>query len=115
MSEPFQEDTIMEARINNIMLHQKAPCIRCKVLTCDIARCRQDPNLEPYMTIMKLRRHQKYGIMFGIYTFFNTIKSQARFQELLPAFPFKGINFAANKVEITTGDTLKVRVFKKVY
>lgn len=115
MPEPFLEDTVMEARINNTMVHQRAPCVRCKVLTADINRCRLDPNMEPYMTISKLRQHRQYGILFGIYAFVNTISSENHFKQLLPAFSPKGIVFDSRKVEIRVGDTFKIRVFKKEY
>lgn len=66
-NEPYMEEEIMEARIENIMLRQVGPAHRCKVTAIDWKTGDRSEVMEPYKTICEDRHLKGIGGIFGIY------------------------------------------------
>lgn len=111
MEEPFKEEELQELRIENTMLRQLGPCIRCKTTSLNWVKNMRNPNMEPYMYFTQKRRSKGLGPIFGIYVQPKLINTSEEFEELLPGFkkpdPSRYLREGAGVV--TAQDSFRVR------
>ena len=113
--EPYCEDEFQEMRIGNIMLRQLGPCKRCKTTSLIWRLNMRHPLLEPYTTICKIRKHHKFGPIFGTYIQPDIIETSQQFKELLPDHdeitdrPYGEVGI------IRQGDIMHIRERKRTY
>lgn len=63
----YSEDEFTEMRIANILFRHLGPTHRCKTTSLNWKLNIKDEEMEPYMTIVKERNHERFGPVFGTY------------------------------------------------
>ena len=70
-------------RIGNTMFRQVGPCQRCKTTSLNWKFNCRDPNMEPYTILTQIRKHHKWGPIFGTYIQPDIIGRKEDFKEIL--------------------------------
>jgi uncharacterized protein YcbX len=85
--EPYTEEEIQEARVDNVMFRQIGPCNRCKSCMMQWNANARSPILEPYQTLSTHRKQDggMGNMIFGIYFQPDMIETEEDFNELLEA------------------------------
>jgi len=76
----YLEDEFVELRISNILFRLLGPCKRCKTTSLNWRLNIRDEEMEPYMTICKVRKHPTFGPIFGTYLKPDIIPSKEDFE-----------------------------------
>ena len=71
--------------------------------------------MEPYASLGEVRKHHKYGAIFGIYLQPDVIETKEQFKELLPNFTAPTDRSFGEAAVIKKSDTFKLRVRKRNY
>lgn len=97
------------------MFRQIGPCKRCKTVTLNWTLNMRHPMNEPYSTLNQIRKHHKWGPIFGIYLQPDIIETKEQFKELLPDYPEPNDRSLGKSGIIKQGDSFKLRVRKRTY
>ena len=65
--EAWAEEEFQELRVENILFRQIGPCQRCKATSLCPKEFGRSDKMEPYNTLVALRKHPKLGPLFGVY------------------------------------------------
>lgn len=63
----FEEDSMSEARIGNVLLRLVGYCSRCNAVPVNYSTCKLNPEKEPNTTLSSFRKHPTLGVLFGTY------------------------------------------------
>ena len=109
--DPFKEEELQELRIENTMLRQLGPCIRCKTTSLNWVKNMRNPEMEPYMYLTQKRWSKGLGPILGIYIQPKLINSSQEFEALLPGFkkPDESRFFREGAGVVTAQDSFRVR------
>jgi len=82
-TEPYEEDTLYEIRVKNVIFRFISSTVRCKIMSYDYDKQMYAINKEPMPTLSQYRRQEGLGVLFGTYMVVDVIEDKEFLAKLI--------------------------------